>query len=112
MKRDEIDFDGIASAEADASLDLGHRIDVVEAAGRALRTPAQAAGYRALRAQDALGGIGDVAGHDLRTFMGRLPNFLTLRARISPITAGLSRDAMQPELARLSANVLSPSMSG
>ena len=112
VKLDGIILDGMVPAEADASLDLSRRTNVVDAVGRATLTPAQADRYRALLAQDAPDWIGDVPGRDLRRFMGRLLNFPTLRARIPAIIDGLSRNdrapltqtaaAMQVELATLS----------
>ncbi|WP_236672381.1 alpha/beta fold hydrolase [Croceicoccus sp. YJ47] len=119
VQLDGIILDGMVPAETDASLDLGHRTDVVDAVGRALLTPAEEADYRALLARDAPGWIGDVPGGDLRAFMGRLLNFPALRARIPAIIAGLSRNdtaplietvaGLQEERARLSAFPQSPS---
>lgn len=118
VKLDGIILDGMVPAEADTSLDLSHRTDVVDAVGRAMLTPRQADRYRALLAQEVPDWIGDVPGRDLRGFTGRLLNFPTLRVRIPAIINGLSRNnkapltqtvtAMQSKLAGLSAFPQSP----
>jgi pimeloyl-ACP methyl ester carboxylesterase len=118
IKLDGIILDGMVPAEADASLDLSHRTEVVDAVGRATLTPGQAELYRALLAQEAPAWIDAVPGGDLRRFMGRLLNFPGLRARIPAIFDGLSRDdrtpltqtvaALQAELGELGAFPQSP----
>ncbi len=118
VKLDGIILDGLVPAEADASLDLSHRTDIVDAVGRSTLTSVQADQYRALLRQKTPDWIGDVPGRDLRRFMGRLLNFPSLRARIPAIIDGISRNdrtplsqavtAMQSELAGLSRFPQSP----
>ncbi|WP_245653666.1 alpha/beta fold hydrolase [Sphingomonas pituitosa] len=118
VRLDGIILDGMVPAEADASLDLSHRTQVVDAVGRATLTADQVDRYRALLAQKEPAWIGDVPGRDLRRFMGRLLNFPQLRARIPAIIDGLSRNdrapltqavaALQVELAQLNAFPQSP----
>lgn len=118
VKLDGIILDGMVPAEADASLDLSHRTEVVDAVGRATLTSGQADRYRALLAQKEPAWIGDVPGRDLRRFLGRLLNFPALRARIPAIIDGLSSNdrapliqavsAMQVEVAPLAAFPQSP----
>ena len=93
---DGIILDGMVPAEAEASLDLSHRTQVVDAVGRATLTADQVDRYRALLAQKEPAWMSDVPGHDLRRFMGRLLNFSPLRARIPAIIDGLSRNDKAP----------------
>lgn len=90
---DGLILDGLVPPETDTQWDLSHRTALVDQVGRAVLGAENIPAYEAVIARAANAPWAkEVPGGNLRTFLGTLLNFPSLRARIPTLIDGLSGD--------------------